>query len=273
MNEAHFLSHSGGHEQRLNDLEELVCERTKLEQAVKDLEVVGSTLSHDLRSPLRTVRGLLIVLCEDHSADLPPKARAYIDEMKAACDRMDSMITDMLAYGTVASRRIVLEPINVNAAVNAAKMIMEDDLKAKNAVLNIQQDMPYVMGNTSLLTHALANLIGNAVKFTAAGVRPVVSVVTVANNGTVRICVKDNGIGISLIYKDKIFEIFERLHTATEYPGTGVGLAIVKKSAQRMNGLVGFDSALGEGSTFWLELHLADHAAASIDPANAPQTI
>jgi signal transduction histidine kinase len=120
--------------------------------------------------------------------------------------------------------------------------------------VTVQAPPLFVRAHPATLEHALSNLIGNALKFVREGVPPEVLIRAEAQRGRVRIEVADNGIGIAREYQDRIFRVFERLHSEGEYPGTGIGLAIVKKGIERMDGQAGLESVLGQGSRFWIEL-------------------
>ena len=242
---------------RLNSIEESVREKTlKLEQAFKDLQVVVYALSHDLRSPLRTLKSIVAIIMEEHGGQLPPEVIQHLKAMQATTDRIESIVSDVMTYGSVASRNIEIVPVDVNEAVANACLITSNEARGRSNI-SIQKNMPKVQGNFNLLTFALSNLIDNAMKFTKPGTRAEVRVYVEPEGYSAKICVQDNGIGIDDRFREKIYEIFERLHSSQEYPGTGVGLAIVKKAVERMNGLTGFTSTLGAGSTFWIRLPVA----------------
>ena len=237
--------------------------RTKLESANRELESFADTVSHDLRAPLRTVRGMAAALQEDHGPQLDESARAYMDRITHAAERMDRLIQDLLEYSRISRVDFELQAVGLLAVVESAKRSLASDLLSSQGEILVQRDLPFVLANDMLLTQALVNLLSNALKFVATGVKPRIEVSTREVGGRVQLFIKDNGIGIPAEYRQKIFRIFERLHSASEYPGTGIGLAIVEKAVTRMGGSLGFESTTAQGSTFWIELRKAQQPAAA----------
>ncbi len=143
---------------------------------------------------------------------------------------------------------------------------LESELRGGDAKISVQEPLPTVLGNETTLAQVVANLLANAVEFIPAGRGPEVRMRAEQRDGHVRLWVEDNGIGIAPEYHERTFRLFERLHRPEEYPGTGIGLAIVRKAVERMGGGVGVESAPGQGSRFWIELRLAEaqtaHASA-----------
>jgi len=231
--------------------------RVKLEAANRELEGFAHSVAHDLRAPLRAIQGIAGALQEDYGHQLEPTALQYTDRIREASKRMDALIRDMLAYSQLTRINAELGPVDPGAALQEAQTNLAADMTQSQADIRLPTTFPRVIGNHTLLTQVLVNLLGNAVKFVAPGVRPAVRVFTQEADRTVRICVEDNGIGIAQEHKEKIFQMFERLHSDAAYPGTGIGLAIVEKAMQRMNGTFGCQSTLGRGSCFWVELDKA----------------
>jgi signal transduction histidine kinase len=130
-------------------------------------------------------------------------------------------------------------------------------LRESGATVSVETPMPTVRGNTAALTQCISNLLSNAIKFVAPGTKPVVRIRAIQRGASVRYTVEDNGIGIDEEGRTRIFRLFQRLNLATEFDGTGIGLTIVRKAVERMNGAVGVDSTPGVGSVFWIELPLA----------------
>jgi signal transduction histidine kinase len=228
--------------------------RVKLQTANAELEAFAYTVSHDLRAPLRAVQGMALALTEDFGDHLETGAREYLDQMSGAARRMDVMIRDLLEYSRVSRVEFDLKPVDLNAVIADAQAMIEADFSKSNAELHVEAPSSRVVANPTLLTQVMANLLANAVKFVAPGVRPTVLVVAEDKGQNLRVCVKDNGIGIPPEYQDRIFKVFERLHSQSKYPGTGIGLAIVQKAVARMNGQLGMESIPGQGSCFWIEL-------------------
>ncbi len=159
----------------------------------------------------------------------------------------------MLAYARVSKVRAELTRVDLNQIVEDVLDYLKDEIKKKSAVIEAAK-LPAVKGDRKLLFTVMLNLVSNALKFVEEGVRPEVRIWAEEFDGKVRVYVKDNGIGIPEEYHEKIFDVFERLHGEEVYPGTGVGLAIVRKAMEVMGGRYGVKSRPGEGSTFWVEL-------------------
>jgi signal transduction histidine kinase len=228
--------------------------RAKLEIANHDLEAFAYSVSHDLRAPLRAIQGLADACHEDFKTALEPGAKDYLERINAASQRMENLIHDMLRYSSVSRSEFELSPVSLGAAVADAKQELQVDIENSRAEIVIEEPLPDVIANRTLVTQVLANLLGNALKFVADGVRPRVQISAREKAGLVRVSVMDNGIGIAPEFKEKIFGVFERLHSTDKYPGTGIGLAIVQKAMIRMQGQVGIDSPSEGGSCFWIEL-------------------
>jgi signal transduction histidine kinase len=132
-------------------------------------------------------------------------------------------------------------------------------MQESNASVVVEKPIPEVLGNRTILSQIVSNLLSNAVKFVAPGIKPKIKIRAEYYDNSVRLWVEDNGIGIEPEYQQRIFRLFERLHSAEEYPGTGIGLAIVAKGAERMGGKTGVESAPGKGSRFWVELPMVNN--------------
>jgi PAS domain S-box-containing protein len=236
-----------------SELERRVNERTReLQKSVSELEAFSYSLTHDLRAPLRAVQSYLQIFLEDDGAKLEPGAVQLVESAIAAAQRMDRMVLDLLAFTRLTHEAMPVEPIDVEKLL---AVICQDrpDFRAPKAELIIQSSMPQVMGNKASLVQCLTNLLDNAVKFMASGVKPKVRIYAENEGETARLVVEDNGIGIKTTEQTALFRMFHRLH-GKEFPGSGIGLAIVRKAAERMGGSAGFDSQPGRGSRFWVQL-------------------
>jgi signal transduction histidine kinase len=235
------------------ELETRVRERTaKLQETVTELEAFSYSLSHDMRAPLRAIQSFTEIVVADYGARIP-EGLEYLQKVINAANRMDRLIRDVLNFARVSRSDIQLAPVNVDELVR--DLIRErPELHTPSATIHIDHPLLPVLGHDASLTQCLTNLLDNAVKFVAPGVPPTVRVFTEAHGDRVRICVNDNGIGIAADDRDRLFGIFQRLNPAQGYRGTGVGLAIVRRAAERMHGTAGVQSAPGLGSTFWVEL-------------------
>ena len=235
-------------------LESRVAERTaQLQTTVSELEAFSYSLSHDMRAPLRAMEGYTQLLRTMLGDKLGPKESDFFDRIMASAERLDTLIQDVLQYSRVARAPLELKPIDLEKIV--AQVINDyPSLQPPHAIIRIKKPLLPVLGHEAFLTQCLSNLLSNAVKFVAPGVKPKVEVCTAQYGNEVRICIRDNGIGIPTENQKQIFGIFQRLHGHAAYPGTGIGLAIVQKAVERMCGRVGVESALGKGSKFWLQL-------------------
>ena len=235
-------------------LELTVEERTaKLREALSDLEAFSYSVSHDLRAPLRVMRQYSEALLEDFGGRIDEDGREFLQRIAGAAERLDTLIRDLLAYNRVVRSDVHFIPVNLDKLVTD---IIEHypELRPFRDRIEVRHPLALVLGGETFLTQCLSNLIGNAIKFVKRGEPPSVTVRTEPRGATVRVWVEDRGIGIDPRHHAKIFGIFERLHTLREYDGTGIGLAIVRKAVERMNGTVGFESTPGVGTRFWIEL-------------------
>jgi len=170
---------------------------------------------------------------------------------------VDRLIQDVLAYTRLSRRDIMLEPVDVERLIQ--DIIQErPELQKPKAEIRIEGPLPPIMGHGASLTQCISNLLDNAVKFVAPGVKPRVRVYTEPVDHKMRLWFEDNGIGIDQAGQTKLFEMFQRVHGTHQYEGTGIGLAIVRKAVDRMKGEVGVESEAGKGSRFWLQLPKAD---------------
>jgi len=228
----------------------------ELEQSNRSLEAFAFTVSHDLRAPLRNLQGYVAALGDDCAPGLNEVGRGYLRSIEEIIANMDGMIADILEFSRLARVELATKEIVLNAAVDEAVMHLKNLLEETKAQLEVSVDPRMtVLGHQPTLVQVLTNLLSNAVKFIGEGVQPVVRVRAERRNATrLRVWVEDNGIGIDPAHQQRIFEVFQRLHGEEKYPGTGIGLALVKKGVERMGGQVGLESALGSGSRFWIEL-------------------
>jgi PAS domain S-box-containing protein len=232
-----------------DELEIRVQER---EQSNAELEAFAYSVSHDLRAPLRAIVGFAEALQEDCTKDLNQQGREYLEEIIKAAARMNTLVQDLLEYGRVSRVNLQLAPVKLRDAVDNAIRQLGNDHGASIDV-QVSPDL-WVRAHEQALAQVTFNLLSNAVKFHSKGVSPKVHLSAAAHNGSVRLSVIDNGIGIAPQHRERIWQVFERLHDRETYPGTGIGLAIVKRAIARMVGACGVESEVGKGSTFWIEL-------------------
>jgi signal transduction histidine kinase len=244
---------------RLNaELEQRVIERTaQLEAANTDLEAFSYSVSHDLRAPLRAVSGFAEIIARRHRASLNDEGQRYIDNIVEAGARMNRLIDDLLMYSRVGRRALALKSIALGEVFSQVARDLQPRLAATGGRLRLPDSPPAAIGDATLLSQIFLNLLDNALLYHKPLTPPSVTVRCQSHNGHVLVCIVDEGIGIPVEYQEKIFNMFQRLHSEDDYPGTGIGLAIVKKSVELLGGRVWVQSTAGHGSTFHVELPAA----------------
>lgn len=240
-------------------LDALVAQRTaRLQETVGELEAFSYSISHDMRAPLRAMQGYAKALLEDYQERLDPEAMQYLERISRSSNRLDSLIQDVLAYSRVAKGEVDLHRVDVNRLLEDI-ISSHPEFQPPYARLTVERPLHPVLGHEAYLTQCVTNLLGNAIKFVPDRVVPEIRVRSERLDGKVRLWFEDNGIGIHPLHHERIFQIFGQVYPEKKYGGTGIGLAIVRKAAQRMNGEVGVDSAMDRGSRFWLILNEVEH--------------
>jgi PAS domain S-box-containing protein len=242
---------------RLNaDLERRVAERTaQLQETIQELETFTYSVAHDLRAPLRAMHRSADVVLQEEASKLTEEGRDFLRRIAEGANRMDTLICDLLAYSRVTRAELKPAPVEPRAIIADILVQMAPDIHERKADVQVEMPLHPLLADPVLLAQVFTNLISNALKFVPPETAPRIRIRAERVDGSDRIWVEDNGIGIDLRFRDRLFRMFERLDAT--YPGTGVGLAIVKRAVERMGGRVGFEPGEARGSRFWMELPVA----------------
>ncbi|WP_019505199.1 PAS domain S-box protein [Pleurocapsa sp. PCC 7319] len=236
------------------ELEDKVRERTaQLEEINQELKAFSYSISHDLKAPLRAIQGFAIALQEDYAASLDELGREYTQRLASSAQQMEQLIQDLLTYSRLSRTNIERQSVDLNLVMHKALEELESPITKMQAEITVEP-LLRVWGNRIILQQIIINLLSNAIKFVPDNARPQIRIWTEAREGFVRLWIEDNGIGIESQHQGRIFQVFERLHGNESYPGTGIGLAIVKKGVERLGGKYGVESMVNRGSRFWIEL-------------------
>ncbi len=250
-NQAALSIANGQYHQQLKqyaaELEQRVVERTA------QLESFAYSVSHDLKAPLRGIHGYSHLLLKHYADQLDDEGKLFIQNVYKAAQNMSQLIDDLLAYSRMERRQIVHREVDIVGIVEALLDEFEHPIKTNAIDVQVQLPCTRLQADVESLVQILRNLIDNAIKFTEYETHPRIEIGGKLEESSCVLWVRDNGIGFEMRYTDRIFEIFQRLHRVDEYPGTGIGLAIVKKAMQRMGGRVWAESEPGMGATFYLE--------------------
>ncbi len=236
------------------ELEEQIAERTvELTATNAQMEMFVYSIAHDLRAPLRAMQGYASMLMETLGAAPDEKAREYAGHISKSAQFMDSLLISLLDFSRVAQQGIDLTPVSLETTVKSVMERLQPDIWEKGARLDISGPWPVVLAHDPTLAQMLFNLACNALKFVTPGTPPVLRIWAREYGDYTRVWIEDNGVGIAPDHQKEIFRLFTRLN-GEEFPGTGIGLAIVWKGAERMGGRAGVESMPGHGSRFWFEL-------------------
>jgi signal transduction histidine kinase len=243
-------------------LEERVAERTAhLQETVRSLEGVCYHIAHDLRAPLRAMEGYSKILLSQYAPGFDAAGEEYANRISEAAARMDLLIHGLLEYGRLGHEQFPVESIESAAVMDKVLGLLKCEISRRRAEIIMEGEWPRVLGNEKLFEIILMSLLTNALKFVAAEVAPRVRIKAEIDSNAARFSIEDNGIGIAPEYLQRVFHIFEQLHSKESYSGTGIGLAIASKAAERMGGRLGVESKLNQGSRFWIELPRASENA------------
>ena len=257
------------------ELEGRVAQRTaELQAANSELEAFCYSVSHDLRAPLRAIDGFALSVLEHCNGTLDETARSYIERSRSAARRMEALIGDLLSLSRLSRAEMKMGDVDLSRIARSIAQELQQSEPARTAVeLRIEPGLT-VRGDAALLRIALQNLFGNAWKFTGKRDRATIEFFRGERGGAPFFCVRDNGAGFNMAYAEKLFAPFQRLHTSHDFPGSGIGLAIVQRIIRRHGGEVWAEGELNEGARFYFRLPAASKPAgvlcvssASVAPA------
>ena len=242
-------------EQKIESLNEQLKQRVQeLTDINNELEAFSYSISHDLRAPLRSMQGFADALLEEQGERLDETGKEYAKRVVNSAKYMDALLNDLLDYSRLSRIELERVPVDLQREVSELLVQLDGDIKGKGAQVKVELAVTTLIAHPGTIRQILANLLGNALKFVHPERTPLVRIRTEARHDAVRLWVEDNGIGIDPDHCERIFGLFERLHTTQAYPGTGIGLALVRKGTERMGGRVGVESEPDRGSRFWIEL-------------------
>lgn len=235
-------------------------QRRDLELKNQEIQAFAFALAHDLRAPLRAISGFAQIIDREYGHTFDHDGKRYLNHIVHASSQMDQLIEELLNYTRIEHRRILSKPVALAPLLQEILESIGPRINETRASISVSTDLPIVLGDAMLLKQIFMNLLENALTYHKPGTPPAIKVIRSIDNtdsSDAIICVEDNGIGITEKHHEKIFNIFQRLHSYDEYPGTGIGLAIVRKSIDLLDGQIWVESALDEGSRFFLKLRLA----------------
>jgi PAS domain S-box-containing protein len=234
--------------QRLNA--ELQQRLVDLREANEELESFSYSISHDLRAPLRAINGFSRILVEEHGPQLVPEAQRYLGLVRENTRQMGRLVDDLLAFSRLSRQPLQRQPVNLTALVHEVFESLQAEREGRQVEL-VVGDLAPCEGDPALLKQVVVNLLANALKFTRGRDTACIEVECRLQEGVHVYSVRDNGVGFDMLYVDKLFGVFQRLHRAEEYEGTGVGLAIVQRIIQRHGGRVCAEAEIGKGAAFY----------------------
>ena len=236
-------------------LEKRVAERTaQLERAYGELEGFSYAVAHDLKAPLRAINGFAHLLREELGDALDERSAAHLARIHNGSMKMSALIDDLLSYAHIERRDLHASEVSLQMLIPAVLAEFEDEIQRRAVRLDVQIEPLTLFVDSDGLVLALRNLIENALKYSCGVKEPAVSIKASRAAADIVIAIRDNGIGFDMQYHDRIFKVFERLHRDDQYPGTGIGLALVNKAVERMGGRVWAESQASQGATFYIEL-------------------
>lgn len=239
-------------------LEDKVRQRTAaLNESNRQLQAFCYTLAHDLRAPLRAIEGFSNLLISDHGPRLDADTAAAVRRIRNSAERMGRLILDLLAYTDLSREDFQRTAVDLGLVTQRILRVFSDEIERSGAEISVELAATHVMADPAGVERVLMNLVANALKFSSPERRLCLRICSEKEPPNVRVSVVDNGIGIDSRFRERIFGVFERLSPQDNPTGTGIGLAIVKRSVEKMGGRVGVESTSGVGSRFWFSLAAA----------------
>jgi light-regulated signal transduction histidine kinase (bacteriophytochrome) len=238
---------------RKNAEEELKRSNIELEASNKELEAFSYSVSHDLRAPLRSMEGFSSALIEDYADKLGEQGKQYLKYVQESSDLMGHLIDDLLKLSRVTRSEMNYEMVNLSEMAQKITTELEKNEADRKVKLDISPDIT-AYGDRNLLRLALENLLGNAWKFSSKSDSPRIEMGITSHKAKQVYFIRDNGVGFDMAYADKLFKPFQRLHKASEFTGTGIGLATVQRIIRRHGGEIWAESKVAEGATFYFTL-------------------
>ncbi|MCC5930913.1 MAG: GHKL domain-containing protein [Cyclobacteriaceae bacterium] len=259
MSETFLNDFSSLNNELINNKRELMRKNQKIELLNEELKVANDNLkmftrsvTHDLREPVRMVKSFLSLLNKKYVGKLDEKGQIYLNMASDGANRLSQMLEGLLEFHQ-SEKSSITETVDLNEVLKEVEQMLQKQIELKNAKVNCEK-LPILKGSIAGFRQVFQNLISNAIKFVPDGKVPVVSIQVEESASNFTFKVSDNGIGIQENHKQEVFNLFKRLNTAQQYEGTGMGLAMVRKSIERMGGEIWIESTPGEGSTFYFTI-------------------
>lgn len=265
LTEARFRELAEDRERISRHAAEVEQRNAELEESLQAMGNLLYTIAHDLRAPLRAMEGFTTALIEDYASAFDEVGKEYAGRIVSAAGCMNLLIRDLLVYGRLLQMEMPCGDVALAKAIEEVQAELAGPISEKKARIEVIEPLPAVRANSTVLKQVLHSLLSNALKFCASP-PPRIRIQAETRDQVVHVTVSDNGLGIAPEHHERIFQVFQRLHSPEAYPGTGIGLAIVKGGIERMSGRVGVESQIGKGSCFWFELPHAGRRGADFPP-------
>jgi signal transduction histidine kinase len=244
---------AGLNQELAKTVRDIRAQKAELEAANRELEAYSYTVSHDLRAPLRAINGFTAILFDEHAAELSEAARDYLERVHESGKHMGELVDDLLAFSRLGRQPMRKQSVNTTEVATNAWAQVREGLEGRQVSIHIG-DLPVCESDPILLEQVFVNLLSNAVKYSRPRPVATIDVAAEVKAGQTIFSVRDNGIGFDMQYADRLFRVFQRLHRADEYEGTGVGLATVHRIVERHGGRVWAEAAPDKGATFYFTL-------------------